>query len=118
MGIVLCVDKLDIDAYLIADFLDTTFQHVRNAELLCDIGQIARFTLVLSCGRAGDDFQIGDFSEARQDFILDTRCEVGVRLVITETFKRQDSNRFVRGSKDRCSGTIQCRVTAHEKQSD
>jgi hypothetical protein len=88
------IDQLDIDPDLIGHLLDTTFKNVGNSKLLPDFGQIARLALVLLRRGARDDFQVSDFREPRQDFLLDSVGEVSVSFFFTEILKRQNGNRF------------------------
>ena len=41
------LDELDVDAYLIGDFLDAALEDVRHAKLLRDLGEIAGLALIL-----------------------------------------------------------------------
>ena len=60
MGIGLRVNQLYIDPDLIGRFLHGTLNNVCHAKLLCDLGEIARFALILLCGSARNYFQIRD----------------------------------------------------------
>ena len=41
-----------------------------------------------------DDFQVRDFREPGENFILNAGREVSVRLIVAKTFERQDRDRF------------------------
>ena len=66
MCVGLCVDQLDIDAHLIAGFLDTAFDNVRHSNLLRDRGEIARFALILLRRSPRNHFQIRDLRQSRR----------------------------------------------------
>ena len=60
MGIGLRVNQLHIDPHLVGRFLHAALKNVRYAKLLRDLGEIARFALILLRGRARNYFQICD----------------------------------------------------------
>jgi hypothetical protein len=81
---------VNIDPHLIACFLDATLKDVRYAKLLRDLSKIARFTLILLRRSARNYFQIRDFSQTRQDFLLDAVSEISVLWIAAQILKRQD----------------------------
>src|SRR5215470_4792774 len=84
------VNQADIDPYLIACLLDATLKDVRYAKLLRDLGKIARLALILLRGSARNHFQIRDFSQTRQDFLLDAISEISVLWIAAQILKGQD----------------------------
>jgi hypothetical protein len=52
MGIGLGINQLHIDPHLIGRFLHAAFKNVCYAKLLGDLGEIARFVLILLCRSA------------------------------------------------------------------
>src|SRR5207302_9921455 len=93
MGIVGDFDQLYVHTHSVAAHLHTSFQDVSNAKLLADLGQVFRRTFVMLRGSARDYLQIGDLGQARQNLILDTLGEVGIRFVFAPVFKRQNRDR-------------------------
>ena len=71
------------------DFLHAAFEDVGHAELLRDLGQVARLALILLGRSARDHFQVRDLRQPRQDFVLDAAGEILVRLVFAQTRERQ-----------------------------
>ena len=70
---------------------------MRNRKLLSDLAKVAlRSSFVLHHGRAADDFQVRNFCEISQDFILHAIGEEGVVGVTTEVFEWQNRNALFR----------------------
>ena len=85
------IDQLGVDAHFAAGALHTALEQMRDAKLLRDLAQIALCaSFVLHHRSAADHFQVGDFGEISQDFILHTVGEECVLLVVAEVFKRQN----------------------------
>ena len=61
-GIGLRVNQLHIDPHLIGRFLHATLKNVRYAQLLRDLGDIVRLTLIPLGGSARNYFQIRDLA--------------------------------------------------------
>ncbi len=97
MGVRPRVDELSVDANTIRRALHTSFDNMRDAELLPDLSKIAiarRF--VAHHARAADHFEVGHFREIGQDFVLHAVGEVGILLVIAQIFERQHRDAFFR----------------------
>src|SRR5947207_9209710 len=94
MRIVCGIDELDIDAHLIARFLDGAFEDIRDAELLRDLRNVIARTLESLCRCARDDLEVTDSREPGQNFLLNAVGEILVGFVLTEIFKRKDGDRF------------------------
>src|SRR4029453_16872300 len=108
------IDQLRVDANPPARALDGTFQHMRDAERLCDLAQITAGTaLVLQCRSAADDFQISSFCQSPDDFVLDSIREVNVLLLTAQIFKRKNSNAFFRRGIE--SRIFESRLMCEEK---
>ncbi len=95
------VDELHIHPDLIARFLHAAFQNVGHPKLLRDLGKIVRcaFEMLRRCAR--NYFQIRDFGQPRQDFILHAFAKVSVVGIATKVVEWQHCDRFIR---DRCRG--------------
>src|SRR6266508_2652249 len=73
--------------------LNASFHYMRHTELPGDLAQIARdpaFVLHHTC--AADHFQIGDFRQIAQYFVLHAIGKKGVLLVVTEILEREHGN--------------------------
>src|SRR6266702_2756344 len=76
------------------------FQYMRHAELLRDLAQVALHNiLVLHHACATDYLEVGDFSEVRKDFILDTIGEKSVLLICAQIFEWEYGDRFFRNCR-------------------
>src|SRR5439155_3515096 len=108
------VDELNVYANLIAGFLYAAFQNVRYAEALCDLAQVfgGAFEMLGRCTR--DDFQVGNFGQARQDFILHTFTKVSVIGIATEIVEWQNGDGFVRNCSRLALSRRGCRFRAQE----
>ena len=60
MRIVSCFDQLHVHPHCVAALLHATFQDMGHAQLLRDLGQVLRRTLVMLCRCARDHLQISD----------------------------------------------------------
>ncbi len=68
---------------------------MRHPERFGDLAQVAlSASLVLHHGRAANNFQVGDFGEVGQDFILHAICEISVLFIIAQVLKRKDRDAF------------------------
>src|SRR6266851_643948 len=93
MPAVVRIDQLRVHAYTIGGPLNASSHHVGYAELAAYLAQIARDpTFVLHNARATDHFQIGDFCEIGQNFVLHAIGKMGALLVVTEILERQDGD--------------------------
>ena len=89
------VNQLCAHADTVSDALDAPFQHILNAELLRDLAKVACCRiLVLHHTCSTNYFQVGDLSEVRKDFILDTIRKEGILLISAQVFKRKHGDRF------------------------
>ena len=96
MGIGAGVDELRVDPQMIARPLHAAFEEMRDAELLPDLPRVAGFTsLVRAGGGAADHFEIGDFGQIGENFILDARRKVGVLLVVAQVLEGQHRDAFL-----------------------
>ena len=95
MGVGQRIDELHIYADLIVGFLHASFQNVRHSKLLRDLGQILRraFEMLRRCAR--NHFQVRDFGQTGEDFILYAFGKISVVGVATEIIERQHRNRFL-----------------------
>src|SRR5436853_5360817 len=96
MRIVCGIDELDIDAHLIARFLDSAFEDIRDAELLRDVRNVIARTLESLCRCARDDLEVTDSREPGQDLLLNAVGEIRVRFIVAQVFERQHRDRFPR----------------------
>ena len=65
-----------------------------DTELLRDVGQIFRRTFKFLRRGARDDFQVRDFRQSRQNFVLHAFGEKSVVGIATEIVEWQDRDRF------------------------
>ena len=87
------VDQLGVDMHMPTGALNASFYYVTHAKLVRDVAQITRRSaFVLHDRSAANDFQIGDFREVVQDFVLHAIGKIGVCLVIAEILKGQNRN--------------------------
>ena len=95
MGIGAGVDKLCVDAQMIARRLDAAFQEMCDAELLTDLPRVSKFAGFVRAGRgAANHFEIGDFGQIGENFILDARRKVGVLFVVAQVLEGQSAMLF------------------------
>ena len=94
------VNELDIHPHLVVRFLHAALEDVRYPELAGDLREIVRRTFEMLRRSAGDDFQVRNFRQPGQDFVLDALREVSVRFVFAAVFKRQDGDRFFRNRRN------------------
>ncbi len=87
-----------------------------DAELLRDLREVARLTLILLGRGARDNLKVGNFCQPRHDLILNTCREVRIRLVIAQVFERQDRNRFLERFGVPRAGPMRCRVAPEKEQ--
>src|SRR5207249_385647 len=80
---------------------DATLKNVRYPKLLRDLGEIARFALILLRRGARYDFEVRDLGQSRQDFLLNAFGKVSVRSVFAQVFERQHRDRFTVGGSCR-----------------
>ena len=87
------INQLHVDADLIVRFLHAAFENVGHAKLFPDLGKVIRraFEMLRRCAR--DYFEIRDFRQPCQDFILNAFREVSVVRIAASIFERQDRNR-------------------------
>jgi hypothetical protein len=88
------VDQLHIDPHLIVHFLHAAFENVQRTELLRDIGQILGRTLEFLRRRARNYFQVRNFCQTGENFILHAFGEKGVVGIATQIIERQHRDRF------------------------
>ena len=95
MRVIPRVDQLCVHPHFVRCPLYTALDHVRNAKLLSDFAQIAlHASFVLHHRGAADDFQVRNFCEISQDFILHTVGEEGVLFFVAQVFERQNGDAF------------------------
>ena len=92
------IKQLNIDPYLIGNFLHATLKNIGHAKLLRDLGEIARFALITLGGSAGNDFQIRDLGQACENFLLNPIGEISICFVLTQILKRQHGDAFFRNN--------------------
>ncbi len=83
MRVAQCVDQLHVHAHLIVSFLDTAFENVRDTELLSDVAQVRWRALKTLRGCTRDDFQVSDFGQPCENFILHAFGEIGIVRIAT-----------------------------------
>ena len=89
------VDELRVDPHLAARALHTALEYMRYAKLFPDLAQVTRDSgLVLHYAGAADHFQICDFGEVGQDFILHAIREKRVRFFLAQIFKGKNCDAF------------------------
>ena len=66
-----------------------------HAQLLRDLGKIVRRAFEMLRRSARDHFQVGDFGQPREDFILHAFTKVSVVRIAAQIVERQDGDRFV-----------------------
>ena len=81
-------------AFMRVVFPEPAFQNVGHAKLFPDLGKVIRraFEMLRRCAR--DHFEIRDFRQPCQDFILNAFREVSVVRIAASIFERQDRDRF------------------------
>ena len=70
---------------------------MRDAECLRDLAKVASCCVLLmhhTC--ATNYFQVSDFGEVSQDFILDAVSEIRVGFIFAQIFKRKHGDAFFR----------------------
>ena len=90
------VDELHIHPHLIARFLHAAFDDVHHSKLLRNLGKVIRRALEVLRRSARNHFQVGNFRQAGENFILHSFAEVSVVRITTEIVERQDGNRLCR----------------------
>src|SRR6266496_3278280 len=91
--------------YAITRTLHTALEHVSDAKLLCDFLQVASdAALVLHHTRSADYFQVRDFREVSQNFVLDAASKKRIGFFFAQVFERKHRNAFVRYSQRRLHG--------------
>ena len=106
MRIVTRIDELRVNANLARGALHAALQHMRDAELLRDLAQIARALVAkLHDARAADHFQIGDLRQIGEDLVLHAVSEEGVGLVLAQVLKRKNCDAFLRHRGMAAEGT-------------
>ena len=88
------IDQLHVDAHLIVRLLDTAFENVEDAKLLCDVRQILRRAFEFLRRSPGNDFQVGHLGQPGEDFVLHAFSEKGVVGIATKTVEWQNRDRF------------------------
>ncbi len=97
MRVVTCIDQLRVHSHVIGCPLHAAFEQVGHAKLLSDFAQVAlRAGLILHHAGAADHFQLSDFCEIRQNFILHAVGEESVLFFVAHVFKRQNRNALFR----------------------
>src|SRR4030095_14996232 len=94
MRIAGCLDEVHADADCVASFLNATLKNVCHTKLLRDLGEVARFALLLLRRSARNDFQVRDLRESREDFLLNTIRKISVGFVLAKVCKGQHRDRF------------------------
>src|SRR5438105_11790360 len=85
------VDKLCAYAYSVATTLNTPFHHMGHAKGLGNLAQIVfRARLVLHHRRTANHFQIRNFCQIRENFILHTISEERILLIRAQVFEGKD----------------------------
>ncbi len=97
MRVVTGIDQLRVHPNLVAGALHAAFHHMRDAELLADLAQIARrAAFVLHDARAADHLQVGDSRKGGQDLVLDAIGEEFVLFFLAQIFEREHRDAFFR----------------------
>src|SRR5437867_150906 len=90
------LDQLRVDAHAVAGALDTSFQHMRDPELLPDLAQIACDPAsVIHHRGAADYFQVRDSCEIGQNFVLHAIGEKRVCFLFAAILEGQNGDRFL-----------------------
>src|SRR6266566_7799505 len=79
-------------AHLIIRFLDAALQNVHHAELLRDLRKIIRRTFEMLRRSARDYFEVGDFRQTGENFVLYSLGEISVSFFFAEIVKSQHGN--------------------------
>jgi hypothetical protein len=88
--------QLRIHSYLIGCALHAAFEQVRNSELLADVAQVPRRSaLILQNRAAADYFEVGNFRQVSENFVLHAVSEIGVFLFAAQVLKRQHGNALI-----------------------
>src|SRR6267143_2413415 len=89
------VNQLRGYAHTVPGALHAAFEHMRNAEFLGDLAQVATYgILVLHHACTTNYFQVGDLGEIGENFILHAVCEVSVLFLIAKILKGKNGDTF------------------------
>ena len=90
------VDKLRVDAQMIARSLHTAFEEMCDAELLPDLPRVARFAGLVRTGRGSADyFRSAILARSERISSCISGRKVGVVLVVTQIFEEQYRDAFL-----------------------
>src|SRR5438045_5560776 len=88
MRIVPRIYQLRIHPYLIGCALHAAFEQMRNSELLADVAQVPRRSALILQNRAVTDyFEVGNFRQVSENFVLHAVSEIGVFLIAAKVLK-------------------------------
>src|SRR5215471_16249007 len=105
MSIVARIDKLDVDANLVVRLLNAAFKDMSHPKLLRDLLDIAGSAFEPFGRAARDHFQLRNFCQASQNFVLHAFAEVGVLRIFAEILEWEHSHRLLRT----CSRAVRSR---------
>ena len=94
MRVVRGVDQLHIHAHLVVGFLHAAFENIGDTQLLRDGSEVIRCTFILLRGSARNDFQVRDFGQSSQNFVLHALGKKGIPLFFAKIVERQNRDRF------------------------
>ena len=89
------IDQLHIDPHLIVGLLHTAFEDVHYSQLLRNRGEIFRRAFEMLRRRARNYFEVGDFRQPREDFILHPFTKISIVGIATQIVERQHRDRFL-----------------------
>ena len=96
MGVALRTDELHIHPHLVGRALHAAFENIGDPELLRDFGKVFGRALEVLRRSARDNLQVADFSEPRENFVLNAFSEIGILFVTAQVFEGQNGDGFLR----------------------
>ena len=108
------VDQLGGDADAVAGAANAALQHVAHAKLAPDLPHVDGLALVPEAGVAGDDEQLGEPRQLRDDVLGDAVAEVFLIRVATHAGEGENGDRrpFGQGIFSQGGSVEACPVTA------
>jgi hypothetical protein len=98
------LDQLHVDVHLVAGLLHAALENRGDAELHRDGLEILGLRLVALGRGAGNDLEVADAGQAREDLVLHAAGEVLVGLVLAQVLERQHGDRLGRRRGGRVRG--------------
>jgi hypothetical protein len=97
MPVISRVDELGGDPHPIARFADAPLQDITHAERLADLLDMNVPALEREGGIAGDDEELGQFRQSRDDVLGDAVGEIVLLCIAAHVLERQDRDRWLFG---------------------